>query len=65
MTNEIRWLEIHEADGGFYLYQLTDKALPPKWDTFFQSMEDLLDDCKRIWGISDDLWQPVPPKVKP
>lgn len=59
VTSEIRWLEIHEGDGGFYLYQLIDKDSPPKWDTFYQSIEDLMDDCRDAWGILDNMWKPT------
>jgi hypothetical protein len=59
MTNEIQWLEIHQADGGFYLYQSTEQHLPPKWDAFYQNLDDLFGDCKRIWGIQENAWLPI------
>ena len=55
--NEIQWLEIHEEDGGFYLYQLIDENSPLKWDTFYQNIDELLSDCLAVWGVSDNMWQ--------
>jgi hypothetical protein len=52
---------IHEGDGGFYLYQFIDKDLPPKWDTFYQTIDDVISDCKSAWGISENMWQPLAP----
>jgi hypothetical protein len=59
VTDKIRWLEIHQGDGGFYLYQLIDKNLPPIWDTFYQNMDDLINDCISIWGVLDNMWHPI------
>jgi hypothetical protein len=53
----IKWIEIHEADGGFYLYQYTDINMPPKWDIFSDDFEELLEDCIRIWGINRTDWK--------
>ena len=61
VTDEIRWLEIREGNRGFYLYQLIDKDLPPKWDTFYQNMNDLTNDCMSVWGVLDNMWQPINP----
>ena len=59
VTSDIRWLEIEEADGGYYLYQYIDIQLPPKWDSFDQCLQDVLDDCQRIWGIQKEAWEPI------
>jgi hypothetical protein len=49
--NDISWLEIHEADGGYYIFQYTEIKQPPKYDSFTDDIEDLLSDCKESWGI--------------
>ena len=54
VKNDITWLEIDEADGGYYLFQYVDIKLPPKWDLFSDTIEDLLDDCMKICDIDDD-----------
>jgi len=59
MSNEIQWLEIHQADGGFYLFQSSGDGVPPKWDSFYETLDDLLADCKRIWSIHHNAWQSV------
>jgi hypothetical protein len=60
-TKKISWLEIHEADGGFYLFQYVDIHLPPKWDTFTDTddIDDILKDCKEIWKIDDSDWESI------
>ncbi len=55
----ITWLEIDESDGGYYLFQYVDIILPPKWDVFSDNIEDLLEDCRRIWKIGDNDWSSV------
>lgn len=55
----IAWLEIHEGDGGFYLLQFADKTAPPKWDSFFTGVDDILEECQRIWGIDHTAWQSI------
>jgi hypothetical protein len=56
VRDDIRWLQIEKADGGFYLFQYADLEKPPKWDSFCNSLEDILRDCERIWGIKDSSW---------
>jgi len=56
VANGINWLEIHDRDGGYYLFHFTDITLPPKWDTFTDNLEDLMLDCRKIWNIEDDQW---------
>ena len=58
VTDDIRWLEIHEGNNGFYLFQFTNKDMPAKWDTFYQTSDDVLDDCRNIFGVLDDMWKP-------
>ena len=55
----IAWLEIHQADGGYYLLQFADQKAPPKWDSFFAGVEDVLEECQRTWGIDPTAWQSI------
>lgn len=57
VTNEIRWLEIEEGDGGYYLFQYVDINAPPRWDVFSDDLEGLLEDCMRIWGVDRTQWE--------
>jgi hypothetical protein len=59
ISNDILWLEIYEADGGFYLFQYVDIHLPPKWDVFADNIEDLLNDCKKLWKIDYFDWKSI------
>ena len=56
IKNEITWIEIDEADGGYYMFQYENINSPPKWDVFSDNIEDLLEDCNNIWGIGYDDW---------
>ncbi len=58
-TSDIRWLEIHEADGGYFLFQYVDVRRPPKWDSFCDDLENLLSDCKEYWGVEAGAWKTV------
>jgi hypothetical protein len=55
----IRWLEVVEGDGGAYLYQYEDINSPPKWDAFFESIEEALSSCEEGWGVSRSEWHEV------
>ena len=57
IRGNITWLEIEEADGGYYLYQYEDIDKPPKWDSFYVDIEELLEDCLKNWGIQESDWQ--------
>ena len=59
VKDEIQWLEIRQADGGFYLLQYVDIEWPPKWDVYSDDLEGLLDDCVRIWNVQRDAWRDV------
>ena len=56
IANGILWLGAEKADGGFYLYQYEDPSLPCKWDTFYQTLEDLATDCQDSFGIDGSTW---------
>ena len=58
-TKGIVWLEIHEGVGGFFLYHFAERNSPPKWDTFIHDLDDIFEDCQRIWGIDRNAWQPI------
>jgi len=54
----ISYLEIHEGDGGFYLYQYENENIgTPKWDSWTDDLADLLQDCKTFWDIDNSLWK--------
>ena len=55
----IRWLEVEEGDGGFFLFQYEDINSPCKWDSFYHNVEDVLSDCERVWGVSRSEWHKV------
>lgn len=55
----IRWLEIQEAEGGFYLFQHEDISSPCKWDSFYSSLDEVLEDCLHSWGIEHSDWVTV------
>ena len=52
-------LEIHAGPGGYYLYRFVEKKGPAKWDTLFHDVDDVFEDCQRIWGIGRGAWQPI------
>lgn len=56
VTKDIRWLEIHRAEEGFYLLQFVNRDLPPKWDSLYQSFQEVVEDCQTIWGVHEDMW---------
>ena len=55
VKNDIRWLEVHAGDGGYYLYLCLDTT-SSKWDHHYQYLDDLLADCKKNWNIEDGDW---------
>lgn len=56
----IRRLEVEERDGGAYLFQDEDINAPPKWDSFYASVEAALSDCEEgDWGVSRSEWREV------
>lgn len=57
--NDISYLEIHEGDGGFYLYQFKDISEPPFWDVFADDIEDLFDGCRETWKIDISDWKSI------
>lgn len=57
--DKILMMEIHAADGGYYLYQYVQLNDPPKWDTFYESLDDLTEDCFNSWGISLNSWHTI------
>jgi hypothetical protein len=57
VQKNITWLEIHRADGGYYLFQKPGKDAPPKWDSFTDDLDDLLSDCHRVWDVSEADWE--------
>jgi len=58
----ISWLEIHQADRGYYLLQFEDpQAASNKWDSFYPSIDDAMSDCKETWGIDRKDWKEVEP----
>ena len=56
IRNKITWLEIEARDGGFYLFQYERPDSPPRWDSFYATLDEALDDCESTWGISRDSW---------
>lgn len=63
VTNHIRWLEIHAADGGLYLLQHPSRDEPCRWDIWVEDTDEelgeLLDDCEKIWGIRQSDWEQI------
>ncbi|MDP6938461.1 MAG: hypothetical protein QF848_06450 [Planctomycetota bacterium] len=57
IQNEITYLEIEAGDGGFYLFQYERPNSPPKWDSFYATLDEALDDCESAWGISRNSWE--------
>lgn len=59
VTRGITYLEIHQRDGGYYLFQFENLELPPKWDSFTDNIDELLHECKKTWGIEEHQWMKV------
>ena len=59
ITGAIKWLEIHSADNGYYLFHLIEIGHPPKFDNYYELLEELLEDCFQSWGIKTDMWARV------
>jgi hypothetical protein len=55
----IVWLEIHAESGGYFLYQFVEKNGPAKWDTLYHDLDDVFDECQRVWGIDRGAWKPI------
>ena len=60
VVNDIRALEIRAGDGGFYLLQYTNVDDEfAKWDGWDDDLDELLGDCRRLWGVEDSDWRSV------
>ena len=57
-SDGIERLEIGEADGGFYLFQFDAPDGPAKWDTFYQTLEDVFEDGLDF-GVPREGWRSV------
>jgi|GEM_PF-1342906 len=58
-NRKIKWLELHEGDGGFYLFQIVENTNSVKRDSLHPSLEEIIIDGREIWKIDLDLWQPI------
>lgn len=57
VAHGVTWLEVVPGDGGFYLLQYEAEDQPPKWDSFYLDLEEVLADCETAWGIDRNAWE--------